>query len=405
MNVDQITSALNGRSASGSGSLFLPGQDDFATKLTLGQVIKAKVLRHYEGSRYAVDFNGQEKVVDSSNPLRPGELIEGRVKSLGQQVEIQRLNQFEKATTQSSAMPVENTGVSDQRFMALFGQNKSLNQVRNFFIQKQAALNVEELTLIRGLLSANQPTNAVMMAALAIKKAGIALTKESVSSVVEALTNKSLKFSHLPLSDAASLISAGHMTAVDSGSLVKDLANLIRQYDEHGQNFYAPSGDQQSDFSEQNNREEKDHLAKWLLNIQDESSINHRLLSLPLWLGEKFVELKMAFFDQNASKNTHNQEASPFKRVVFTIDFQSLGPVVVSTVMHGQRMSLTLTTNDTEATEYIANYMGTLKRSIESAGWSVDQLEYATVVENEFEPAVNAVVQHYIAKDSLSRLL
>ena len=93
MSVDKIVAALNQSGQLTANRLLFAGEDDFAAKLTIGQILKAKVLRHHEGSRYVASFGSGEKVVDSSIPLTPGELIEGRVKSIGKQVELQRVDQ------------------------------------------------------------------------------------------------------------------------------------------------------------------------------------------------------------------------------------------------------------------------------------------------------------------------
>ena len=44
--------------ARGAPSISFTGGGDFASKLTLGQIIKGRVLRSYEGGRYAIDFGG-----------------------------------------------------------------------------------------------------------------------------------------------------------------------------------------------------------------------------------------------------------------------------------------------------------------------------------------------------------
>src|SRR3954462_14554697 len=79
-------SALNS-----SNALLFKADVDFAAKLTLGQIIKGRVLRAYEGGRYLMDFYGQQKVVDSAMPLRVGDVIHGRVVGLGEHVELQRV--------------------------------------------------------------------------------------------------------------------------------------------------------------------------------------------------------------------------------------------------------------------------------------------------------------------------
>ena len=65
--------ALGGRAAGGAQLLLLQGDADFAARLTLGQIIKGRVLRAYDQQRYAVEFDGQRRTVDSAVPLTVGE--------------------------------------------------------------------------------------------------------------------------------------------------------------------------------------------------------------------------------------------------------------------------------------------------------------------------------------------
>src|SRR3954452_22379567 len=92
-------SALNS-----SNALLVKSDVDFAAKLTLGQIIKGRVLRAYEGGRYLMDFYGQQKVVDSAVPLRAGDVIHGRVVGLGEHVELQRVL-LESARPDAPATP------------------------------------------------------------------------------------------------------------------------------------------------------------------------------------------------------------------------------------------------------------------------------------------------------------
>jgi hypothetical protein len=77
--------------AAGGDSLVLRGDPLLLEKLTLGQIIKGRVLRSYEGQRYLMHFEGQERIVDSAVPLRTGDILHGRVIGLGERIELQRV--------------------------------------------------------------------------------------------------------------------------------------------------------------------------------------------------------------------------------------------------------------------------------------------------------------------------
>src|SRR4051794_27821265 len=90
MKVDSLP-LIPSQLARGASSISFTSGDDFASKLTLGQIIKGRVLLSYEGGRYLVDFNGHQKVVDSAVPLRSDEILYGRVIGLSEKVELQRI--------------------------------------------------------------------------------------------------------------------------------------------------------------------------------------------------------------------------------------------------------------------------------------------------------------------------
>ena len=187
MSVDKVVATLNQNGQLSANRILFAGEDDFAAKLTIGQILKAKVLRHHEGSRYMVSFNGQEKVVDSSIPLTPGELIEGRVKSLGKQVELQRVNHLARKLSDPHQGKLTE-GIINHAFLS--GQSKQLLEIQQFFADRNASLTTAELTLLSGLLPRSAPVNAFMLSALVLKKNGIPLTRESIEEIGKALLRK-----------------------------------------------------------------------------------------------------------------------------------------------------------------------------------------------------------------------
>lgn len=59
--------------------------------LALGQVLEGRVTRTFQGGRYLMEFNGQERVVDSAVPLQEGDVLRGRVVALGEQVVLEKM--------------------------------------------------------------------------------------------------------------------------------------------------------------------------------------------------------------------------------------------------------------------------------------------------------------------------
>src|SRR4051812_30947362 len=107
MNVPGVSAFSVGSQTASAINFSVAGGDDFAGKLQLGQIIKGRVLRHYEGGRYAVDFDGREKVVDSVVPLQTGDVLHGKVIGLGERVELERVRGSVQPTARENALAPE----------------------------------------------------------------------------------------------------------------------------------------------------------------------------------------------------------------------------------------------------------------------------------------------------------
>lgn len=401
MTIDKILSSYT-QSLTSTQSYFIHGgKDDFASKLTLGQVIEARVMRHHEGSRYSVNIQGKERIIDSANPLQAGELIEGRVKSLGQQVEIQRIHTLtDQANTPSERTP------STQLQAGTPAKPEAL-LIQQLFADKQAQLSKQEMTLLQNLLKTNPSTNAITLSALAIKKANVDLTKDTVTAVAKALTDINPSSNRNLVLDTAILeIEARTEPLAIPKDVVKGLSENIKSFAflENNGTDATLEGKMPSSFDFSQDNQDKD-LAQWILNIQDEGSMNHRLMSFPIWLGDKLTEVKMALFDQEQSNRDIALDRRPFKKVVFTVNLDALGTITVSSTAHGANLSMTLSCDNKQATDYIARYGDELKGVANSMDWNVDRLEYATQQPSEYDDVTHAVVEHYINKDSVSRLI
>jgi hypothetical protein len=392
--------------SSSAKTFFVNADNDFLSKLTVGQVIQAKVMRHHEGSRYSVELNGREKIIDSANPLQPGQLIEGKVKSLGQQVEVERFETGKEVVDKRGATehPPLNSGKG-------LGGSKDVvaNELKEHFASKKITLNESEIYLIKGLMGKSEAANAIIASALAVKKTSVSLTKETITSVAKMLSPHKSDASFNVMSDVAILdVDAGLPAELAQAQTVKSLAEQIKHYA-----FLSESEDllQQQLSAESYSAADNDflgdgrHLAQWILNVQDDSSINHRLMHFPIWLGDKLVEIRMAFFDQNRPSKTIPSDDLCYKKIVFTVDLKKLGAVNVVATMYGQHMNLSLTSNNRNISTYMAEYTEMLKANISCIGWDLDQLEYATLNDSEYDGAAQAIVEHYINKDSVSRLL
>src|SRR6185369_9110911 len=142
---------------------------ELPSALSLGQIVKARVLKHYEGGRYLVSLEGRERVVDSSVPLTTGELVRGRVIAVGDRIELQPLP----------------PAVSEDTFQGpLQGKvDEPVDQLSATFAQ--FGLQLDDAThaaVMRSLKGAADP-QATVLAAMTLAKLGLPQQAELIDAV------------------------------------------------------------------------------------------------------------------------------------------------------------------------------------------------------------------------------
>ena len=410
MNVDSIVNNLQGNLGRLGQSLFLQGDGAFSENLTLGQVLKGKVLRHYEGGRYEVSFAGQEKVVDSTVPLKVGEQISGRVVALGDKVHLQRVdvNKSKEGNQQTEA-----------------GNNRTLNAkerlATQLFDKYQGRLNGQDRQLLMRMLSRSGNPELTALSSLLLNKSGVSLNQEFIKSIFRVLEterpanlakteiNPQLQISNEAATrgnesavkefsevlyerlalQADNLVSKGAETVRrDGGAAIKN--NTLSQ--DH--NFQ--SGDDDGDSSER-------FLGTWLLNAQSDGSVAHRVISVPIWFGERLVEVSVALFSQREQAGLSSD--AKYRKVVLSLDTDHLGHVEVIINIANTNLKIDFHAQDEEAADILAGYLPELDSLLEQSGWTVDGINYATVLPSARGEVVRSVVEHYVTQDSINRLV
>lgn len=397
MSIDKVSAALQQNTNINAGQILFGGGDDFASKLTLGQTLKAKVLRHHEGGRYVAQFGKQEKIVDSNLPLKPGELIEGRVKAIGKQVELQRINH-----SPNRLSDLDGFKQADVIPSGLFSnQDKQLSAIKQFVSDHNGSLTSKDIQLLKSFLSRNTPINALMLSALSLKKSGVKLTKASIEGILTALSTSAAEQSST--SQSVSSLNTDFSSAQALSPQIQIIKQLAQDLSAYTQSFSNKLSAEMNSNQDNSSEGGSKNLASFrLLNLQDDSSIKHQLIHFPIWLGDQLIEINMAFFEQK-SDSAQGETERPFKRFVFTLPLDRLGEVIASAEIYGRHVHLVLTSQDAKSSEYLSQFMSVLLENIEAMGWIIDKIDYQTEEDVPYEPAVAAVVHHYVSKNSISR--
>ncbi|MES9989988.1 MAG: flagellar hook-length control protein FliK [Candidatus Thiodiazotropha endolucinida] len=410
----QISHLVQGTLTKSAG-WYVEGDASFTRTLTIGQILKAKILRHYEGGRYLAEINGQQKVVDSTIPLRVGEMVHGRVTALDDRIHLQRVaSDTDKQQSEMAAKQPRSAG-SGQWFDELFARY-------------QVNLNPgDRAAMIRQASRASQP-QLMALAGLVLSKLGTAITPEFLNGLYRVLNSSRLQAIVENLDSPTRLATTeANRTHAGSDDTVQQLAGLMAdtRFENLRRKVEIPFMDKGADTTKSKNdrrdgpmlddRPEEGGEQKWndpylewslgqrLLNTQSEGSVSHRLSHFPLWFGDRLVEISVALFSQQAQ--SCGEDGIRHRRLVLSLETANLGHLEITVSLADRHLRLHMVTGEEAATERLAHHFGELRTQLERYGWEIDEIEYITGAAVEDGAAVRAVVEHHITQDSLSRLM
>ena len=365
-------------------------------EFSLGQIIKGRVLRHYEGGRYLMSLEGHERVVDSSVPLRTGEIVRGRVVAIGDRVELQPLAE-EGAAGTASGIVQENADA---------GAASPADELTAAFAS--AGLKLDEparAALARALRSAGDP-QGMILAALALAKLGLP-QEPALLDAVRSLLRRQPSTSELQAeSSEAFAISAGQ-------SLAPQLRDAIKTALPGSEAASAPENPATpADISSAgaDGRPAPDNggpgadsgtLGQWVLNAQTGGSVFHRVGTLPLLIGGRLVEVDVALFEQDARQAKPGEQRS--RHLVFVLNTEGFGRVEVSARLVNSHVRVRFASDRDATLDSLAGRQEELRRQLTQLGWVVDEIAYEPKAGEDANPVYRAVVDHLVTQGSLDR--
>ena len=425
--------ALGAQLSRGGALVSFADDGELGARLTLGQIIKGRVLRSYEGGRHLVDFSGQQRVVDSAVPLRPDEVFHGRVIGLGEQVQLQKL--APEAAPPSASVPSQWAPSAGDTMAALFERYR-------------AQAPAPQLEAAAALVARLPQPQTAALAALVLAKLGLPLEPAWIRALHARLAgterahlqSESLQLqtaatagASASLHDAAIPALAGALAGALLGAMPGGLINAPSRSPsgalqgttsdtlpdaQPGAVPGAPSG-VMSDAPALGGRHQwaderlpRDQ-AQRILNLQTRGSVAHRLGTLPLLVDGRLVELEVALFDEGHGEPDDPANATDasmrHRQIVIALETSSLGRVEVRSRIVGTRMQVSLATTASESTLALSLHSASLNDALQAQGWEVDGLSYLTQQPTQQTPApggpLHSVVEHIINPGSVSRLV
>jgi hypothetical protein len=394
--------ALVGTALSGLGPQ-AGGEDSFRATLRLGEIIRGRVMRSLGEGRYAVNFQGHERVIDSTIPFRTDDILHGRVVAVGDRVELQRVRTepapLQRSEAQAQAQAVPTTYAELQPLVA------------SWDAAEQAAL--------ARLVEAAPNQEAVLLAAGAVAKSGLPGSSRLVELVYAALAPGERDGMFALRSDAVVLESATPgkaQDAVQAGpAAIGAFAELLKASFDASRPGPAPAvaahesaaapeaPEASAPGASQNGSEAATDsgLAAAFFNTQTGGAVAHAVSTIPLIVDGRLVELDVAMFGEPRD----GAGAMPHGRVVIELDTEHLGHLHIDAKLVGNHIHVGIASDAADAADFIAQHAPVLRSRIEADGWSVDGLRYEVRARDGLSGVAKIVMEHRVSADSLSRLI
>lgn len=409
MSIERLSSLTQNGQVESGRALSFQAQDELSATLTRGDILKGKVLRQYDSNRYGVDFGGKERVVDSAVPLKLGEMIQGRVLAVDEKVHLQRI--VGGALQESPDGGVRNLAGLSQ-------DGLSIGDITARFLK---GITADQRAALSRLSASAGIEQTVVRSALVISKLGLPLEPEFVRAVLAVFRQDQSKA--IPVNPEQTLATVGDGVSVraPSGELVAALASAIQNIGDvsERENFQSineaidgrsdisgsEGGSPDGDSGKQHDEHSAWRLGHWLLNAQDESSVGHKYLVFPVWLGERLVEVEIALFAQR-DQAKGNQQGDPVKtsRIALSLTMDQLGKVDILLHAAERRLRFSASAESEAAADELAQYLPRLRESLNDYGWAIDEASYSTR-RNAGSEALELISHHFVAQDSLSQLM
>jgi hypothetical protein len=416
MSISGISSGLTSTLQSSGGRLFLPGAAEFADKLTIGQILKGRVLRQYDGNRYLVDFGGDSRVVDSAIPLSTGELLHGRVVGLGDRVELQRMPNQDLGDGARSTLPESAT-----TSVAVSGSGDLLaNALARFQVNLSPA---DQAALTRAIRTATDGS-AMTIAGVLLSKLGLTQSPDLLNAVYNMLVARRTPTTEQTAIDLQPLMQGAAGSVIPPSALVAQLGEMLRQTLEEsipqrseGNEALAStttslsnlsiSAEPQSQGSATTNdsgaQNSEQLLGQWVLNAQTDGSVAHRTGTIPLLVGNRLMEVEVALFEQR--RNADPKADTRHRQLIFRLNTETMGTVEISARLAGDHVRVQVVSEDERAANSLSSETQALRAALGEAGWKVDEVVYETRSLGDRNAAASAVVDHVINQDSLNRVI
>lgn len=398
MKLTAITPALNQALKPQDDLSLIIHQQDWLKTISLGQIIKGKVLKVYDSNRYGVMMGGQERIVDSTISFQVGQQLSAKVMDIHD-------NKVSLKLIERSA----NRDVVSANLTESVPQGLVESLIRQFNMERLSDAPKQAIAEIANTLG--NDIFAIKMA-LYLAKVGLPISEAFIKSL---LKSADLSTSVVPyqskLSNTTATLSADNLPAlylaiaeILSG---KDMNTVSAQdyeksanqsgFEQHMPSGYTSAADLEKDASSFDSHSEQAPFMR-LLNIDTESAIAHSFDVLAIIINDRLMEFDVAFFDQAKAETG----VTLSKQIVFELETLA-GKVGIVAKLVNNRLSIAFNADQPTLLEALQQQQDAFSESLHHAGWILEQMDYATSTQRT--SAISAVIDHVLTQDSMEMVL
>lgn len=370
-------------------------QQDWLKTISIGQIIKGKVLKVYDTNRYGVMIGGQERVVDSTISFKVGQQISAKVVSVHDNKVSLKL--AERAVA-SNTIDAKTAPFSSSNLVDSLIRQFNMDQLAD--TQKQAIAGIS--------IAFGEDISAIKMA-LYLAKIGLPISESIIRHLLKGAEMPTLVTTlETGLPNAISPINADNTQALYlaiaeaflNDPITADYEDEVTEESGYGQfippEYIPDAAFEKSGFNSDSESEQAPFMQ--LLNIDTEGTIAHSFDVLAMIVNDRLMEFDVAFFDQ---ANTQ-QEAILSKQVMFELE-TLMGKVGIVAKLVNNRLSVAFNTDRQVFLEVLQQQQESLSRSLNDAGWILEQMHYEQ--SSQRISAIGAVVNHVLTQGSMEIVL
>jgi hypothetical protein len=373
-------------------------QQDWLKTISLGQIIKGKVLKVYDTNRYGVMIAGQERVVDSTISFQVGQQLSAKV------MDIHDNKVSLKLIERSANREIVSTNITESKPQGLVD-----SLIRQFNMERLSDAQKQTINDI-GRTFGND-TFAIKMA-LYLAKVGLPISETLIKNLLKSADLSTFVVPHQSNpGEVSQVVNTDNqpafylaMAEILSG---KEVSKGFQQDFEEAANKagfeqsmpggYIAATDLEKNASGFDTDSEQTPFMT-LLNIDTDGAIAHSFDVLAIIINDRLMEFDVAFFDQVKAE----AGVTLSKQIVFELETLA-GKVGIVAKLVNNRLSVAFDADQSTLLDALQQQQNALSHSLNNAGWVLEQMHYAKSMERT--SAIGAVIDHVLTQGSMEVVL